>query len=266
MGFGLGVNSWGRRKRRGASGGPPGGAIHRVDYRAANTTLLPAPNDAHIATATDLGTVGGSMVSPDQANPQRRCPTIATLGGVQYADFSDVAGDLFRDYLVHDGEAADFPIGSDTDGNFTVTALFEVTGGLRRYVCTNMAAITSSSSGFYIRHESNRTLDVGMSPVGQAAFVGSGISGPLADDDWHFCACIWGSGTFEHYVNDMATPFASGSYTFSGTGTGPSSVLAHGGNGNDSVTGLSEVSIFARKLTQAERVGERLRMLGSLGL
>lgn len=243
----------------------PAGAIHDVDYLVANTTRLSAPYAAQIATATDRGSVGGSMVTPTTP-AQRYCPTAATVNGLQYADFSDVPGDAFRDYLLHDGaDPTDFPIGGATDDDYTVGVLFELTSDLRRYAITNMATITANGSGFYIRHESDGSVDVGMTTTGQNTFLGVSSSSVLADG-WHFVSCKWGNGTYAHYVDDMATAFASGSYTWSGTGGNPTSALAHGGRGADGVTGLGGVAIYARALDEAERNAMKSVLMSRLGL
>lgn len=242
-------------------GGLPAGAYHNVNYLAENTTL----NSTQIASATELGSVGGTMTTA--ATPVARYqPTADTIGGLQYADFSDVPSDGFRDYLEHDTAASAWPMGADSDDDFMVAALFLKDSGTQRGMLGTIGTITTSNAGFFIRQESNDTITAGMTPAGVAAWKGLASSGAISDG-WRVVLCEWGSGGYAYYIDDMASAFASGSYTHGGGGGNASEPMQHGNPSIHGVTGLGHVVLYERKSAdQAERELIRDALKATLGL
>ena len=264
MGFGVThrVGDSARRRRRG--GGVlvpelPAGAYHHANYLADNTTLA----SGRVTNALEFGTVGGGLAQSMLA----RRPGVATVNGKQYVTLNYDPVDGLRDHMQHSTAASAWPFGADTDDPFSFAALFLVgASGTTRYICGTMTAVTASSQGFFARVDANNAVTVGKSPAGQAAWHGLATS-PVQSAGWHVLVCEWGNGTYAHYIDDMVTPFASGSYTYSGTGGDPPIQLMHGTQNLDGVIGFGGMALYERKtLGAADRNQMQNALRADLGL
>lgn len=219
--------------------GLPLGAYHHVDYLASNVTLA----SSRVASVVEQGTVGGTM----SAALVSRRPGVDTVNGKQYVTFDYDPVDGLRDSLQHSTAASAWPFGADSDDPFCIAALFLVgADGTTRYICGTMTAVTVTAGGFFARLDTTNAVTLGMSPVGQNAWLGLATS-PVQSAGWHVLVAEWGGGSYAYYLDDMVTPFASGSYTHSGTGGDPAIQLMHGTQSLDGVLGLGGMALWERK-------------------
>lgn len=248
--FGTGWRSGSRRRRRHPTGARlPSGAFHLVIYpRDANVV------GGEVVSVADLGSVGGTMTpgEPDEA------PAALDVAGRTAADFDP------RKRLVHSAPASAFDFGANRDTPFSFVALFRMADTAQRTIASTMDVVTAGAGGFFARVEGGTVLP-GMTANG-GGWSGLVPSSALATG-WHVLIAQWGGGAFAHFVDQGATPYATGSYSHPGVGGGPpSSTMKHGDDNAFAVRGLGAVGVWPRALDEGERGAVVSGLLDELGL